>query len=189
MQTNLAQPETIDTYLAPNSDAITNYDAIISSPLPASHIGICCNKQGVNTIHFLPQQTPCYNALSRHPHSALIEQLTIELQQYFQHQGTSFTLLLDAKGTIFQHRVWQAISAIPYNETRSYGQLAHQLNSSARAIGGACRANPLPLLVPCHRVIAANGQQGGFLGQDASQAPTANIKRWLLHHEANGNSP
>ena len=69
-------------------------------------------------------------------------------------------------GTPFQQRVWQALRAIPLGETRSYGELAHAVGAAraARAVGAACGANPVPLLVPCHRVLAANGKLGGFSG-------------------------
>jgi methylated-DNA-[protein]-cysteine S-methyltransferase len=83
-------------------------------------------------------------------------------------------------GSPFQRRVWQAISAIPSGRTRTYGEIAAELGSAPRAVGGACRANPYPLLVPCHRVIGAAGL-GGFAG-DASGRLIA-IKRWLLAHE------
>lgn len=83
-------------------------------------------------------------------------------------------------GSPFQRRVWRAIRAIPSGRTRTYGEVAAELGSAPRAVGGACRANPYPLLVPCHRVIGATGL-GGFAG-DASGRLIA-IKRWLLAHE------
>lgn len=80
----------------------------------------------------------------------------------------------------FQQRVWQALCEIPSGETRSYGTLARQLQTSARALAGACRANPVPILVPCHRVVAAHGP-GGYMGE--TEGPALAIKQWLLHHE------
>jgi len=80
----------------------------------------------------------------------------------------------------FQQRVWQALCEIPSGETRSYGTLARQLQTSARALAAACRANPVPILVPCHRVVAAHGP-GGYMGETAG--PALAIKQWLLHHE------
>ena len=160
------------------------FDAIIATPLPASRIGIRCNEQGISTVEFLPVQTPCQNPSLDNPYRNLIEQLLGSLQQYFSRPETLFSLPLAAVGTPFQHRVWQAISTITCGETRSYGQLAHELNTSPRAVGGACRANPLPLLVPCHRVISADGNNGGFLGQTETDGAAARLKQWLLHHEA-----
>jgi methylated-DNA-[protein]-cysteine S-methyltransferase len=86
---------------------------------------------------------------------------------------------LAAVGTKFQCSVWQAIYAIPSGETRSYGQIAATLGSGARAVANACGANPLPLLIPCHRVVAQNGI-GGFMQGTANSVV---IKQWLLQHE------
>ncbi|MFP4129961.1 MAG: methylated-DNA--[protein]-cysteine S-methyltransferase [Halorhodospira sp.] len=82
--------------------------------------------------------------------------------------------------TPFQARVREALLAIPPGQTRTYGALARQLGSSARAVGAACRANPLPLLVPCHRVVAADGL-GGYAGERAGAR--ARLKAWLLERE------
>ncbi len=82
--------------------------------------------------------------------------------------------------TPFQARLREALLAIPIGETRTYGALARQLGSSARAVGAACRANPLPLLVPCHRVVAADGP-GGYAGQRTGLR--ARFKAWLLEQE------
>lgn len=108
--------------------------------------------------------------------------LVIEaLMVYFKDPASSLPLpQMATGGTRFQQRVWQALQAIPCGETRSYGQLAAMLGSSPRAVAGACRANPITLLIPCHRVVAANGP-GGYMGQTEGQALA--IKRWLLHHE------
>jgi len=78
--------------------------------------------------------------------------------------------------------VWEAMQRIEAGHTRTYGELARELGSSARAVGGACGANPIPLIVPCHRVIAANRSLGGFMGARA-EGFELGIKRWLLEHE------
>jgi len=109
------------------------------------------------------------------------KKLTNQLQQYFRNPQTHFNIKSDERGTAFQQRVWQALRDIPSGETRTYGQIAKQLNSSPRAVGNACRANPLPIITPCHRVTAANGT-GGFAG--ARQGRLPDIKKWLLKHEA-----
>ena len=83
-------------------------------------------------------------------------------------------------GTAFQRRVWRALQRIPLGEVRTYGELAVELDSCARAVAQACRANPLPILIPCHRVVSASGL-GGYMGQ--IDGPLLEIKRWLLHHE------
>ena len=89
-----------------------------------------------------------------------------ELEAYLKGALTTFSVRLDQQGTAFQKRVWDAVHAIPYGETRSYGQLAHQLGNPqlARAIGRAVGLNPIPILCPCHRVIGSNGRLTGYLG-------------------------
>jgi len=89
-----------------------------------------------------------------------------QLEQYFAGTRTAFDLPLDPPGTDFQRRVWRELAAIPYGETRSYGELASRLDTGPRAIGGACGRNPLPVLIPCHRVLAGNGRLGGYSGID-----------------------
>lgn len=103
-----------------------------------------------------------------------------QLSRYFSDPGFRFSLPLGVTGTPFQRRVWAALAAIPAGEVRTYGELARALGSSPRAVGGACRANPVPVVVPCHRVVAAAGP-GGFAGRtDGSEMQR---KRWLLGHE------
>ena len=77
-------------------------------------------------------------------------------------------------------RVWQALQKIPYGEVKTYGQLAKELKSSARAVGNACRANPIPIVIPCHRIVAVSGI-GGYAGK--TDGPVLERKRWLLAHE------
>ena len=92
-----------------------------------------------------------------------------------------FTLPLHPSGTAFQRRVWEQISAIPSHQTRTYGELAKALHNAPRAVGQACGANPFPLAVPCHRVIATGGGLGGFARQRGGFL--LDIKRWLLAPE------
>lgn len=103
-----------------------------------------------------------------------------QLLGYFHNAHQTFTLTLAPRGTPYQHAVWQAIRNIPVGETRSYGQLARALGSASQAVGNACRANPLPILIPCHRVVASTGI-GGYFG--ATEGAQIAAKRWLLHHE------
>lgn len=103
-----------------------------------------------------------------------------QIETYFRDAAAGFDLPLELGGTPFQRRVWAALQAIPPGRTRTYGELARELGTSPRAIGGACRANPCPIVVPCHRVVAADGL-GGFAG-DTSGRRLA-VKRWLLRHE------
>jgi methylated-DNA-[protein]-cysteine S-methyltransferase len=89
-----------------------------------------------------------------------------QLQEYFAGKRKTFSLRLDMRGTGFQKQVWEALLAIPFGETRSYGQLANQLGNPAatRAVGAANGRNPISIIVPCHRVIGFNGKLTGFAG-------------------------
>lgn len=103
-----------------------------------------------------------------------------QLMAYFSGSLKDFAYPPSKSGTSFQCRVWQEIAKIPYGQTMCYGDLAKRLGSSARAVGGACGANPLPIIIPCHRVVAKN-QLGGFSFGPKNQQQY--IKRWLLQHE------
>lgn len=87
-----------------------------------------------------------------------------ELEAYFAGNLTEFSLPLDPDGTAFQKRVWQALLDVPYGETRSYGEIATAIGNpkSSRAVGGACHNNPLPIFIPCHRIVGSTGKLVGF---------------------------
>ncbi|HQW37457.1 MAG TPA: methylated-DNA--[protein]-cysteine S-methyltransferase, partial [Usitatibacteraceae bacterium] len=106
----------------------------------------------------------------------------VQLQSYLDNPAFAFDLPMKLTGTRHQLSVWEAMCAIPAGETRTYGELAKSIGSSARAVGGACGANPLPIVVPCHRVVGANGSLGGFMGA-RQEGFELSIKRWLLAHE------
>ncbi len=98
-----------------------------------------------------------------------------QVEEYFAGRRTSFDLPLAPPGTPFQRRVWQELTAIPYGQTRSYGELAAALGTAPRALGGACGRNPIPVVIPCHRVLAADRRLGGYSGLDGIET-----KRFLL---------
>ncbi len=87
-----------------------------------------------------------------------------QLEAYFAGRRRAFDLPLAPRGSPFELRVWQLMAEIPYGETRSYGDLARALDAAPRAVGQACGRNPLPILIPCHRVLAAAGALGGYSG-------------------------
>lgn len=116
----------------------------------------------------------------RAPRTAAGRRACSLLARYFSNPRTRFDAPLVLDGTPFQHRVWRALQRIPSGRVITYGELARQLKTSARAVGNACRANPVPLFVPCHRVVAADGQ-GGFMGSRRGAAVA--LKAWLLAHE------
>lgn len=161
------------------------YSTVIATPLPLPRLGILCEHGHITNVRFLPATTALQPVAANNPDAELINRLLDMLADYFRQADTRFNLPTAAAGTPFQRRVWQAISSIPCGETRSYGQLARELETSPRAVGGACRANPIPLLVPCHRVIAADGGNGGFMGRAPGQGMSASVKAWLLRHERN----
>jgi len=108
----------------------------------------------------------------------VLELAARQLGEYFAGERHAFDLPIAPRGTGFQERVWRALLAIPYGTTWSYGQLAHAIGrpSASRAVGTANGANPISIIVPCHRVIAASGALTGYAGGLAA-------KRWLLDHE------
>lgn len=99
-----------------------------------------------------------------------------QLDEYFAGKRTVFDLELAPQGTPFQLAVWQQIAAIPFGETRTYGEIAAALGSAPRAVGGACGQNPHAVIVPCHRVLGAGGRITGYSGG-------LDTKEWLLSHE------
>ncbi len=108
----------------------------------------------------------------------LLARAAAQLNQYFSGERRDFELPLAPPGTPFQRRVWTEMARIPFGATASYGALARELGSVARAVGGACGANPIPIVIPCHRVLGAGGALGGFSGGTGSAT-----KRALLELE------
>ena len=113
------------------------------------------------------------------PAGVLLRRAAVELGEYFAGRRTVFDLPLSPAGTAFQRRVWDLLRRIPHGQTRTYGQLASQLNQpgASRAVGLANAKNPLPIVLPCHRVIGADGRLTGFAGGLPAKA-------WLLKLEA-----
>lgn len=150
-----------------------DYQAILSAPF--GKLGIRCTDEVLLGIEFLPANTrvllPC-NALAR--------EVCAQLGAYLADADFLFDLPLKLVGTAHQRKVWRAMCAIPRGQTQSYGELAAQIASSARAVGQACGNNPIPIVVPCHRVVSKAGL-GGFMHRADDNA--LDIKRWLLAHE------
>ena len=99
-----------------------------------------------------------------------------EIIEYFNNERKKFSIPLGPAGTKFQESVWTIIAKIPYGQTRTYGEIANQLKSTPRPIGGACGKNPIPILIPCHRVIGANNNLTGFSGAFGVQTKQSLIK-------------
>lgn len=108
--------------------------------------------------------------------TALLDEAVAQLAAYFDGSLSDFDLPLNPQGTDFQKKVWDLMRAIPYGGTRAYADLARDLNSAARAVGGACGANPIPVIIPCHRVLAAGGKMGGFSGGEGIPTKVALLR-------------
>ena len=149
------------------------YDAIF--PAPMCRLGARFTGEALTRLDFLPRDhplTPAPDHRTRH--------LARELEHYWQNPAHEFDLLFVPSGTAFQLRVWRALLSTPPGHPITYGALARQLGTAPRAVGQACGCNPLPIIIPCHRVVSAQGL-GGFM-HAASGAPL-DIKAWLLTHE------
>ena len=126
-----------------------------------------------------PQQARLSPRPRRNPEHAILRQTITQMDEYFAGSRTSFELPLDLEGTRFQLAAWRSLAGIPFGATTTYGRQAAALGTptAARAVGAANGANPVCIVLPCHRVIGANGSLTGFGGG----LPT---KQWLLDHEA-----
>lgn len=139
---------------------------------PIGRLNIVANDEAVTAIEFHadPAAAQAPNAITR--------QCCHQLSDYFTGKRTEFDLPLKAHGTAFQHQVWQALIDIPYGETCSYSAIADQIDNpkAVRAVGAANGRNPIPVIVPCHRVIGRSGRLTGYAGG-------LDIKVWLIEHE------
>ena len=147
--------------------------AVIAAPI--GRLGVTIRDGRLVDLAFLGAR-----ARPRAPATGRGRRVCNRINAYFSNQRITFDLPLDLGGTPYQRRVWRALRRIPPGAALSYGALARRLRSSPRAVGGACRANPVPIVVPCHRVVAATGI-GGFMGRRAG--PALRRKQWLLEHE------
>jgi methylated-DNA-[protein]-cysteine S-methyltransferase len=143
---------------------------------PFAVLSIVTDGTQVTGIRYLPR-----SAAPRDPHDRVAERACREIERYIADPEYRFAVPYRLHGTPFQQRVWREIEKIFPLKTISYGVIAARLQSSARAVGGACGANPVPLIVPCHRVLAVGGRLGGFMG--GRKAFPLAVKRWLLRHE------
>ena len=141
---------------------------------PVGLLRIAGTNAAVDELRFITKGEPGFEGSGDGAVARAVE----ELQDYFAGRLRKFTVTTRFdSGTEFQRRVWRAIARIPFGEVRTYGEIARSFRSTAyRAAGQACGANPIAIIVPCHRVVAAGGKIGGFGGG-------LDGKRWLLAHE------
>lgn len=162
------------TKIALKAALADDYQAKLATPFAV--LGIRIEEDWLTDIEYLPLDTPLLTS-----RNGLAREVCNQLQAYLTDPEFVFDLSLHVGGTIHQRRVWHSIQNIPSGKTLSYADIATQLHSAPRAVGQACGANRLPIVIPCHRVIARNGGLGGFM--NASDGVPLTIKRWLLQHE------
>lgn len=149
------------------------FDAIVAAPFGA--LGVRVSGDAIERVALLPGDRRRVA-----PETPFAARVVAALADYLRDARHDLGLPVAPCGTPFQKRVWQAMLCIPRGQTRTYGELARELGSSARAVGGACGANPIALVIPCHRVVSASGL-GGFSGE--TDGEWIAVKRWLLDHE------
>ncbi len=151
-----------------------SFDAIL--PTPFGTLGMSAANGCLTGLSFLPPGTR-----PSAPPTPFTQHVAAALSAYFSDPGHAFDLALAASGTPFRQRVWAALLAIPVGQVISYGELARRVGSAPRAVGQAVGDNPIPIIIPCHRVVAADGGLGGFMHSRTGYSQ--DIKRWLLGHE------
>lgn len=151
---------------------INLFDAVIDTP-----IGLVGIRTEANQLCYLDFIKPTELITAK---TAFAKEVVQQLKSYFTNSSFHFDIPLLLKGTALQQQIWWVMAKIPLGKTANYGELASQLKTHARVVGNACRRNPVPIIIPCHRVVAKN-HLGGFAGQ--MQGELINKKQWLLNHE------
>jgi len=152
---------------------LDSYAARMATPFAV--LGIRTTGDTLTGIEYLPRGAATLAPLNR-----LTERVCRQIERYLDDPRFRFDLPFDYRGTDFQCRVWRAISGIPSGRTLTYVDIARRLRTAPRPVGGACGANRIPLVIPCHRVLGSNGL-GGFM--NARGGFPLEVKRWLLRHE------
>ena len=150
----------------------SEFDAIVPAPFGA--IGVKVADDYVTGLRLISEPLPFYCA-----DQPFVQHVALQLQQYLENADHGLDLPHTMQGTPFQKRVWRAMATIPSGQVWTYSELASSVASGPRAVANVCGANHLPLLIPCHRVVAKDGI-GGFMKNDQRGL---DIKRWLLQHE------
>ena len=153
-----------------------SYNAIVDLPFGAVGVRLNHTRTQVQELIYLPPHTQVLA-----PDCELAERVCVQIEAYIANPSFRFDLPLQKQGTAFQNKVWQVIASLEAGQVLTYKQVGQLIQCGApRAVGGACGANPYPLIVPCHRVVGANGI-GGFAQHD--DGFYIGVKRWLLAHE------
>ncbi len=158
--------------------SMTGFQAKLETPFGV--VGVRTEGGVLAEIVYLPRRAGTLD-----PANALAERACAQIEKYVADPGFRFRLPMKEVGTVFQRRVWNIIASIPRGQTKTYGDIARVLRSGPRPVGQACGTNYYPLVIPCHRVVAANGL-GGFAHN--SDGYLLDVKRWLLQHENSANN-
>jgi len=150
-----------------------DFDALYQAPFAV--LGIRTDGESLTGLEYLP-----LDVAPSEPKNGLAREVIRQIECYLANPAHRFDLPLQVRGSEFRKRVWKVMCAIPPGQTLTYGDVARRLESAARAVGGACGDNRIPLIIPCHRVVARNGL-GGFMHTTGDRE--TGIKRWLLAHE------
>lgn len=153
------------------------YYAQMQSPI--GPLFLVADEEGLREVRFEHERRAHIPDDSWQHSAQKLAQVRRQLDAYFAGERQTFDLPLNLQGTDFQRAVWQALTTIPYAHTTSYGELSRQIQkpTASRAVGAANGRNPIPIIIPCHRVIGSNGTLTGFAGGLAA-------KHWLLSHES-----
>ena len=158
------------------SNLVTPFNAIVKAPFGAVGIRLNAARTHIQELVYLPADTPAQKA-----DCELAARASEQVNAFLANPQFKFDLPLLEQGTAFQNKVWQVIAGLEAGQVLTYKQVGQLIQCGApRAVGGACGANPYPLIVPCHRVVGANGI-GGFAQHD--DGFYIGVKRWLLAHE------
>jgi len=154
------------------------YDVVLG--FPKMKVAVATRGDRVTAIRYLPPEAELLA-----PKNELAERAARQLERYRDDPDTRFDLPLLIEGTEFQRRVWDVMCSIPRGKTLTYGEVARRLEGEARVVGQACGDNRLPIVIPCHRVVAADGI-GGF--SHTTSGYLIEAKRWLLMHESSADA-
>ncbi len=146
-------------------------------PSPIGDITIQSTSKGISYVGFYPVENMQTDKVNEHTLTPILICIS-ELNEYFNGERTAFTVPLDTKGTDFQRQVWRALMNVEFGASKSYQDIALAINNpkAVRAVGAANGKNPISIIVPCHRIIGANGKLTGYAGG-------LSRKEWLLRHE------
>jgi O-6-methylguanine DNA methyltransferase len=141
--------------------------------------GLCAVGIGEKEAEFIRLLRGTYNIMPV-KNAAAFKGLVRLLKRYLNGERIKIDIPFDLQGTLFEKKVWKALLKIPYSKTKSYGEIAREIGlpKGARAVGNACGKNPVPIIIPCHRVIAGNGGLGGYTGGIRIKKKLLKIEKW-----------